>query len=110
MKKKLGLLLLTTLMLLPGCGAKEDNKVHLIILAGQSGARGKALNTDLVDGYENGDIEIIQDGLMMPNLNKIPTIIKNPEIKTTMSVQNRKIVLCYSIDKILPQMKAIYES
>ena len=81
MKKKLGLLLLTTLMLLPGCGAKEDNKVHLIILAGQSGARGKALNTDLVDGYENSDIEIIQDGLMMPNLNKIPTLIKNPEIK-----------------------------
>lgn len=81
MKNKIGLILLTTLLLLPGCGAKEDNKVHLIILAGQSGARGKALNTDLVDGYENSDIEIIQDGLMMPNLNKIPTLIKNPEIK-----------------------------
>lgn len=81
MKTKIGLILLTTLLLLPGCGAKEDDKVHLIILAGQSGARGKALNSDLLDGYENSDIEIIQDGLMMPNLNKIPTLIKNPEIK-----------------------------
>ena len=29
------------------CTTEEDNKVHLVLLTGQSGARGKALNGDL---------------------------------------------------------------
>ena len=29
------------------CTTEEDNKVHLVLLTGQSGARGKALNSDL---------------------------------------------------------------
>ena len=32
---------------LPACN--EDNKVHIVILTGQSGARGKAKNTDLTE-------------------------------------------------------------
>jgi len=53
---------------------EDDNKVHLYILTGQSGARGKAINTDLTDEQkeENYDVDICADGLMMPNLNKIP--------------------------------------
>ena len=31
------------------CTTEEDNKVHLVLLTGQSGARGKALNGDLSD-------------------------------------------------------------
>lgn len=52
----------------------EDNKVHLIILTGQSGARGKAVNSDLTDEQkeENLDVDICADGLDMPRLNKIP--------------------------------------
>ena len=58
MKRKLNLLLSScALCLLASCNPTnnnvctptgyEDNKVHLVILAGQSGARGKAVNTDL---------------------------------------------------------------
>lgn len=56
---------------------EDDNKVHLVILAGQSGARGKALNTDLTDEEKlpNSEVDIIADGLTMPQLNKIPETI-----------------------------------
>ncbi len=60
----------------------EDNKVHLIILTGQSGARGKALVSDLSDEQkaENTDVDIIADGLTMPELTKIPSAISNVDI------------------------------
>lgn len=53
---------------------KEDDKVHLIILAGQSGGRGKALINDLSDEYKqpNSHVDIIADGLIMESLNNIP--------------------------------------
>ena len=39
----------------------EDDKIHIIVLAGQSGARGKAHNTDLSDEdkEENYDVDIL---------------------------------------------------
>ena len=54
----------------------EDNKVHLIVLAGQSGARGKALVNDLSaeDKVPNADVDIIADGLPMGELGNIPGI------------------------------------
>lgn len=93
--KKLSILLLTFLALftLIGCGNEnggktetpvepetpevlptEDNKIHLIILTGQSGARGKAKNSDLTDEQKevNYDVDICADGLMMPQLTNIP--------------------------------------
>lgn len=61
------------------CEDDNDGKVHIVILAGQSGARGKAVNTDLTDeqNVENFDVDIIADGLMMPALNNIPEGISN---------------------------------
>lgn len=62
---------------------KEDNKVHLIILAGQSGARGKSLNSDLTDEQKevNEEVDIIAEGLTMPALVNIPEhISSNTEI------------------------------
>lgn len=52
----------------------EDDKVHLIILTGQSGARGKALVSDLTDEQKepNYDVDIAADGLTMPELSAIP--------------------------------------
>ena len=54
----------------------EDNKIHLIVLAGQSGARGKALVKDLDDDDKeaNVDVDILADGLPMGDLGNIPTI------------------------------------
>ena len=48
----------------------EDDKVHLIILAGASNARGKALNSDLsaTDKAENELVQILNDGYRMENL------------------------------------------
>ena len=91
--KKISILLLTLLALLtltacgedkePGTSGEqptpevlptEDNKIHLIILTGQSGARGKALNKDLTEEQKeiNYDVDICADGLTMPQLTNIP--------------------------------------
>lgn len=62
------------------CPKEDESLVHLVILAGQSGARGKALNTDLEGAeadYENYDVDIIADGLMMPALSSIPSNISS---------------------------------
>ncbi len=55
---------------------KEDDKVHIIVLAGQSGARGKALVEDLdeEDKEPNIDVDILADGLPMGELDNIPGI------------------------------------
>ncbi len=55
----------------------EDDKVHIIVLAGQSGARGKAHNSDLSDEEKqpNETVDILQDGLTMPQLNNIPETV-----------------------------------
>ncbi len=55
----------------------EDDKIHIIVLAGQSGARGKAHTADLSDEYkeENYDVDILADGLTMPQLTKIPETV-----------------------------------
>lgn len=59
------------------CSTTEDDKVHLILLAGQSGGRGKALNTDLLEeeAEPNTDVDIAADGLMMGDLGRIPEVI-----------------------------------
>lgn len=60
----------------------EDNKIHLIVLAGQSGARGKALVKDLSknDKMPNDDVDIIADGLIMGDLVDIPVINRSASI------------------------------
>ena len=60
----------------PNTVTNEDNKVHLIVLAGQSGARGKALVSDLGDEDKepNIDVDILADGLPMGDLVDIPGI------------------------------------
>lgn len=90
--KKNTIFTLSTLLLLASCGGggasssstpttinvpPEDNKVHLIILTGQSGARGKAVNSDLLDEQKeiNDEVDIMTDGLTMPALSKIPETI-----------------------------------
>ncbi len=79
-------LLLMTLASCVGCGKEpsvkvspEDNKVHLIILAGQSGARGKSLTSDLSEEQQEPiyDVDIIAEGLQMPRLNAIPEHISD---------------------------------
>lgn len=97
MKKKimaLGLVTLLGSLSLISCGGNnnvdickestEDDLVHIYILAGQSGARGKALNTDLSaeDKAINYDVDIIADGLQMPALNNIP---QTPNVNSTLS-------------------------
>lgn len=88
--KKLIALFLVCLMLLPLVACynnkkteppanntdDEENRVHLIVLAGQSGARGKALVSDLSaeDREENIDVDILADGLPMGDLVNIPGI------------------------------------
>lgn len=54
----------------------EENTVHLVVLAGQSGARGKALVSDLPEEYRemNVDVDILADGLPMGELSSIPDI------------------------------------
>ena len=88
MKRKLNLLLSScALCLLASCGPTnnnactptgyEDNKVHLVILAGQSGARGKAVNTDLTDEEKVpfNEVDIIEDGYQMSVLSNIPSTL-----------------------------------
>jgi len=82
MKKVVSILLCCLLLLaFTACGRndpapQEDNKVHLVILAGQSGARGKALVGDLSDEDKeaNVDVDILADGLPMAALDNIPGI------------------------------------
>ena len=89
MKKKLKLFVSgISLLLLSACSSsttppedictpenKDDDKVHLVILAGQSGARGKAVNTDLTDEQKetNFEVDIIEDGYQMSVLSNIPS-------------------------------------
>lgn len=58
---------------------EEDNKVHLIILTGQSGARGKAVNSYLTDEQKeiNEEVDIMAEGLTMPQLSRIPDTISS---------------------------------
>lgn len=80
--KKLISILLICLLILPLVGCPSDNpqpvreKVSLVVLAGQSGARGKALVSDLSEEYEeiNVDVDILADGLPMGELGNIPGI------------------------------------
>ena len=60
----------------------EENRVHLVVLAGQSGARGKALVNDLSDedAEPNVDVDILADGLPMGELGDIPSIDDSLEI------------------------------
>lgn len=87
MKKVLSILIIClilcfSLLTLAGCNnndnppAEEKDKVHLIVLAGQSGARGKALVEDLrnEDKEFNADVDILADGLPMAALDNIPGI------------------------------------
>ena len=82
MKRVLSVILVCILLLsFVGCQpaepvVSEDNKVHLIVLAGQSGARGKALVNDLSeeDREANPDVDILADGLPMGSLDNIPGI------------------------------------
>lgn len=89
MKKLLSLLLICILLLtLASCKEKDDGpsipppdeptaeKVHIFVLAGQSGARGKALVSDLSDDdrKSSDDVFILADGLPMGELNNIPSV------------------------------------
>lgn len=87
MKKVLSILIVClilcfSLLTLAGCNnddtppAAEKEKVHLVVLAGQSGARGKALVEDLEDDDRefNADVDILADGLPMAALDNIPGI------------------------------------
>ena len=86
------LLILSSLTILVGCfdnkpdghpvEENEENKVHLVVLAGQSGARGKALVEDLSeeDKEPNVDVDILADGLPMGELNNIPDINRSAYI------------------------------
>ena len=57
----------------PSFDESEENTVHLVVLAGQSGARGKALVNDLEDKSENTDVDIVVDGCPMDALDSIPS-------------------------------------
>ncbi|MBR3875224.1 MAG: hypothetical protein IKJ25_00435 [Clostridia bacterium] len=82
MKKILSIILICfSLLTLASCvndnpPVEEDEKVHIIVLAGQSGARGKALVEDLGDEDKeiNVDVDILADGLPMAALDDIPGI------------------------------------
>lgn len=86
MKKILSILLICSLLTgLSSCilfptkddpTTPEKEKVYLIVLAGQSGARGKALVNDLSeeDKEPNIDVDILADGLPMGELENIPGI------------------------------------
>ncbi|MBR2381855.1 MAG: hypothetical protein IKA84_05130 [Clostridia bacterium] len=95
--KRLLAFLLVCLMLLPLVACKndkktepsdnnntvdEENRVHLVVLAGQSGARGKALVNDLSeeDKEANIDVDILADGLPMGDLVNIPGIDESKSI------------------------------
>lgn len=80
--KKLISILLMCFLILPLVGCPSGNlhvvreKVSLVVLAGQSGARGKALVSDLDEEYKeiNVDVDILADGLPMGDLVNIPGI------------------------------------
>ena len=80
--KKLISILLVCFLILPLVGCPSSNlhvvreKVSLVVLAGQSGARGKALVSDLDEEYKeiNVDVDILADGLPMGELVNIPGI------------------------------------
>ena len=83
--KRIVSILLICFMLLPLVGCidnptqnqeSEKEKVHLFVLAGQSGARGKALVDDLgeEDKEPNVDVDILADGLPMGELGNIGDI------------------------------------
>lgn len=80
--KKIVSILLICFLLLPLVGCIPDppqpvrEKVSLVVLAGQSGARGKALVSDLDEEYKeiNVDVDILADGLPMGELVNIPDI------------------------------------
>ena len=81
MKKLISILLVCFLILpLVGCPSSNSHvvreKVSLVVLAGQSGARGKALVSDLDEEYKeiNVDVDILADGLPMGELVNIPGI------------------------------------
>ena len=81
MKKLISILLVCFLLLpLVGCFHNTQQpvreKVSLVVLAGQSGARGKALVSDLAEEYKeiNVDVDILADGLPMGELGNIPGI------------------------------------
>ena len=89
MKKLLSFLLICIFLLtLASCREKDDGpsiptpdepaaeKVHIFVLAGQSGARGKALVSDLSDEdrKSSDDVFILADGLPMGELNNIPSV------------------------------------
>jgi hypothetical protein len=92
--KKIVSILLICFMLLPLVAClpdqpgeppmNEKEKVHLFVLAGQSGARGKALVNDLSeeDKEENIDVDILADGLPMGALSNIPGIDESLYIDT----------------------------
>lgn len=98
MKKIVSILLICFLLLpLASCTLKEEtpknndnngtvneeNRVHLVVLAGQSGARGKALVKDLSedDKEPNVDVDILADGLPMGDLDNIPGIDDSVEFE-----------------------------
>lgn len=76
MKKILLLPIVALILGVVSCSPKpkEDDKIHIIVLAGQSGARGKAKVSDLDEerSYPNEDVDIIADGLVMDRLGNIP--------------------------------------
>lgn len=56
-----------------GLDTSEENTVHLVVMAGQSGARGKALVNDLNGDWKIEDVDIMADGCPMGDLDDIPT-------------------------------------
>lgn len=72
----------------PTVDTSEENTVHLVILAGQSGARGKALVRDLEDKSENTDVDVVVDGCKMDNLkDSIPTAPFEEEFPNMLSAE-----------------------
>lgn len=59
---------------------------------------------DGVTGYKCSPFDV--DGFA----DAIANLIENTEVKNAMSESNKQRVKCYSIDEILPLMKALYES
>ena len=81
------LLIVSSVLCLVSCGGDDNNnppteefeKVHLVVLAGQSGARGKAKVGDLApeDREKNEEVDIICDGMVMGALTNIPEEISD---------------------------------
>ena len=64
----------------------EDDKVHIVVLSGQSGGRGKALVSDLTkeQNAANEEVDILEDGMRMENLGNIP---EHPTFKSISPVK-----------------------